>query len=163
MIKYKIKLKTLKGQSLIELVISLGLFAVLAAAIGGIIFTGLGSLERSSQLVKASALAQEGLEAIRAIRNRDWNELVYNQSALKIENNEWLFEGEGTSEQIGRFTRTLSFKSLYRDDKGALAIASQPGSYLDPNSKEVKVEINWEIRPGVQSNIKRTTYLINFP
>ena len=64
-----------KGQSLLEVIIALGLFAIAA----GTVFILLGSQFKSLEIVRdgtqAISLAEEGLEAVRTIRDRYWDEL----------------------------------------------------------------------------------------
>ena len=148
-----------RGQSLVEIVIALGIFAVIASSSVSLVLSGLVSLERGRQLTRASALAREGLEAVRVIRDRDWNELSYSRSAVAVSGNRWVFSGEGTTEQIGEFERTIDFFPVYRDSSGNIADPGFPGARQDASSTRVAVSVNWEIRPGVTSAAERETYL----
>lgn len=149
------------GQSVVEIVVALAIFAVLAAALGTMILGGFSSLKRSSDLIWARALAQEGIEAVRAIRNRNWNELAYSRSAVEVAGNRWVFSGEGTTEEIETFTRVIDFEPVYRDAAGNIAEAGNPGAFLDASSTKVTVDVSWETRTGLDNSIGRTVYLIS--
>jgi len=95
------------GQSLVELVIALALFALMVAGWAGLFMIDYAGVNRSADLTAAEGLAQEALAAAEAIRHRAWNELVYQQSAVTIADSRWTLAGEGTSEQIGKFRRQL--------------------------------------------------------
>jgi hypothetical protein len=149
------------GQSVVEIVVALAIFVFLVAALGSLLLGGFSSLERSTRLIQARALGQEGVEAVRAIRNRDWNELVYGRSGVEVSGGRWIFSGEGTTEEIGRFTRTIDFEPVYRDADGQLAEAGEPGAARDASSTKVTVGISWEIGPGVNGTENRTAYLVD--
>lgn len=150
------------GQSLVELVIALGLFAIIAAALGTSALGNLQALERGGQHIKANLLAQEAIAGVQSIRYRDWQELSYERSGVSITGNQWVLDGEGTTEDIDGFTRTINFTRVYRDILGNLVSAAHPEAVLDPNSRLVTVAVSWAIRPGVDKTLAYTTEIINF-
>ena len=150
------------GQSVIEIVIALALFVIIASSLTFLALGSFDGLERGREFIQAGALAQEGVEAARSIRDRDWGAFSYNRSAVSVSGNRWIFTGEGTTEEIDIFTRTIDFSPVYRDGSGNIVAVGGPGAIVDASSTKVIVNITWEIRPGVDNMITRTTYLTNW-
>ena len=98
---------------------------------------------------------------MRSIRDRDWQELIYERSAVAIAGSQWIFSGEGTTEEIDNFTRIIDFTAVYRDTQGSQVSDSHPDATLDPDSKLVAVTISWAIRPGTDKALVYTTEVIN--
>jgi len=65
------------GQSILEVVVARGVFALIAATLMALAIGGLQGLEQGGEQTQAQALAQEGMEAVRSIRDRAWNENTY--------------------------------------------------------------------------------------
>ncbi|MBU2542735.1 prepilin-type N-terminal cleavage/methylation domain-containing protein, partial [Patescibacteria group bacterium] len=149
-----------KGQSLLEVIVAMAIFALISAAMVSLSLGGLSALEQGGEQTQAEALAQEGVEAVRAIRDSAWNKLVYATSSVSINGSEWEFTGEDTTETIGQYTRTISFADVCRDLSDD--IVDCPGSYTDLHSKKVTVIVDWEIRPGVNNSVQKITYLTNW-
>ena len=72
-------MKNKKGQSLLEVIIAVAVFGLVAATILNFTLGGSQTLLLGGQETKAESLAQQGIEAVRAIRDSAWNELVYSQ------------------------------------------------------------------------------------
>src|SRR5690242_17623362 len=111
-----------KGQSLIELLITIGLMAVvLPAMIVGFVATRSGRAQQEQRL-KATALLQEGEEAARVVRETDWATFAAlstpANTAYKLTHDvatgkTWILTG-GT-ETINGLTRTIYVNDVYRD------------------------------------------------
>ena len=109
---------------------------------------------------QAMALAQEGIEAVRSIKDGAWNELQYNQSKIELTSNQWILSGDGTTEQIGDYLRVISFSDACRDVSNN--IVNCPGTYTDIYSKKVLVVVSWPIRGGVNASVQQIAYLTNW-
>ena len=97
------------AMSLVELIIAMAIFALIVLGLTGMVVGGYTALDRSGEQTEASALAQEGIEAVRSIKNRAWNNLSYSTSGVQIVGGQWTFTGEGTVDTIGKYTRTISW------------------------------------------------------
>src|SRR3990167_4162317 len=64
------------GQTLMELLLALGIFAFIMTAVFALVFGGLTTGLRSEEQDFATMFAQEGLDAARSIRDRDWGSFV---------------------------------------------------------------------------------------
>ena len=148
------------GQSLLEVIIALAIFALIGSFMAPFIVESFVGLERGGEQTQAEALAQEGIEAVRSIKDSAWNEIFYNQSAIIVNLGQWALAGEGTTEQIGQFTRTITFNDVCRD--ASFEIVSCPGDYVDIHSKKITVAVDWETMIGITNSVQQATYLTNW-
>jgi prepilin-type N-terminal cleavage/methylation domain-containing protein len=147
------------GLSILEIIVAMAIFSLVTAALTGLILSGLSSLQQGNDLIKGNSLAQEGLEAVRATSSRTWNDFNLNRSAITSESGQWELVGEGTTQLIDKFTRTIDFFSVYRDVAGNVVSATTTDAYLDSGSKLVKVLVEWEVRPGIKNKTERNSCL----
>ena len=82
------------GTSIIEAVLALAIFALVASSLASLGLGGGSGAIQSADNLEADLLATEGLEAVQAIKNRGWNELNFAPTSELINN---------------RFTRTINF------------------------------------------------------
>jgi Tfp pilus assembly protein PilV len=148
------------GQSLMEVIIAVAVFGLIVASVTSMVVGGNVSTRQGGQQTEALALAQEGIEAVRSIRDRAWNEEKYNQSGVATSSGAWFFSGEGTQEIIGDYTRTIVFGAICRD--GSDNIVACPGTYTDPHSKKVTVTVSWQTINGVTDSVQKIAYLTNW-
>ena len=149
-----------KGQSLLEVIVAMAIFALISAAMITLSLGGFTALEQGGEHTEAKALAQEGIEAVRAIRDSAWNELIYTTSSVSVSSTQWVFDGEDSIETIGQYTRTISFSDVCRDVSDDIAVC--PGDYTDIHSKKVSSVVTWEVRPGVSNSVQQFGYLTNW-
>ncbi len=150
---------TQKGQSIVEVIIAMAVFALIGAAMVTLVVGGFTALEQGGEQTEAAAIAQEGMEAVRAIYNRSWDELRYNQSGVSISSGQWVFDGEGTSDVIGQYTRAITFSNACRNASGD--IADCPAAAADANTKKVISAVSWPIREGLANSARRVCYFMN--
>jgi len=137
-----------RGQSILEIVIALAIFALIASSFVSLTLGSFIAVDSGSEQLTAAALADEGLEAVRSVRDGAWNELIYNQSAISSSTGVWQLVGEGASETIGPYTRTITFTSA--------------GVPVDLYSKNVKSQVDWTTNLGGAASITRETRLTNW-
>lgn len=148
------------GQSLLEVIIAMAVFSLIVAGIASLVLGGFAGLEQGGEQTQAAALAQEALEAVKSIQGRAWNELRYSQSAVALSAGKWVFSGEGTDEQIGQFSRVISFSNVCRN--ASQDIVECPGVYQDVHSKKIIAVVDWTIRPGIDNFVQAAAYLTNW-
>ncbi|MBI2097781.1 MAG: hypothetical protein HYT46_02535 [Candidatus Vogelbacteria bacterium] len=149
-----------KGQSILEVILALAIFALFASAMVSLILGSFEALGRGSDYLAAAALADEGLEAARSIRDGAWNELTVNQSAVTFTSGEWQLIGEGTDEQLGKFHRVLTFSSVCRDSN--LNLTTCPSGTTDLHSRIVKTVVDWMTPVGTAAAVERQTMMTNW-
>ena len=145
------------GFSLIEVIVAVGLFAIIAG--GGVagLIAPLASNRSSGEINKANLLAQEGLEAVRSIRDRNFSNLVSGTVGVGISSSLWSFVG--TSDVTDKFTRIINIKNASRDSGGTL-VAS--GGSTDPDTFLVETDVNWNYSLGDTRNVSISTLLTNW-
>src|SRR6185369_8730762 len=68
---------------------------------------------------KASSIAEEGLEAVRSIRNESFANLVDGNYGLSQSGNKWIFSG--TSDTVGSYTRVIQIATADSTTKTVLS------------------------------------------
>ncbi|MFH1292332.1 MAG: prepilin-type N-terminal cleavage/methylation domain-containing protein, partial [bacterium] len=149
-----------KGQSLLEVIVAMAVFSLIGATMASMVVGGNTALERGKEHTQAQAISQQGIEAVRAVRDMAWNDLKYLQSGVTTSSGQWILKGEGTSDIIDQYTRTIGFNNVCRDVNGD--IVNCPSAYTDPHTKELQVQVNWSVRPGVSNTSTRSFYLTNW-
>jgi|GEM_PF-1189104 len=149
-----------QGQSLLEVILALAIFALISVTLVTMATGGLASLDQGGRQIEAGALAQEGMEAVRAVRDRAWNELVFTTSTVTTTGGQWVLGGEDASATIGDYTRVINFENICRG--AGNNITTCPGAYGDAHSKKVTSEVFWSPRVGVTTSIKLVSYLTNW-
>ena len=153
--------KNQTGVSILEIVVALGVFLILVVSLSSQLLGGSSLMVREKEFLLAGALADEGLEAVRMIARGSWNDLTYGKSEVGTSSGVWILLGEGTSGQIGKFSRQISFFSVYRDNANNQVAGSHSEAVLDLNTKRVVSNVSWEIENGEISTIAREAILIN--
>lgn len=146
-----------QGFSLLEIVVALGVFAIIAGA--GM--SGFGPIlkqnRQSAEIVRANRLAEEGLEAARSIRNRNFTLLSNGTKGIGISEGVWSFIG--TNGVVDKYTRRVSVKKASRDAGGSL-VAS--GGTTDPDTFFVKSWVTWNYSVGQTKSFSLDTVLTNW-
>ncbi len=124
-----------KGQSLIELLVALGIAAVLLPALlTAFVSTREGRVQQNQRL-QAVSILKEAEEAVRVVREKDWNIFAVNGTYHPvISNPTWqLSTGPVT---IDGFTRAVVISDVFRNANGAIVTS---GGTLDPSTKKFAI------------------------
>lgn len=156
----KLNIKKQSGQSILEVIVAMAIFALISAALATMAVGSFNALIQGGEYSRAEALAQEALEAIKSIKDKAWNEGRYDQTAITALGGSWTYEGEGVSEEIDGYTRFIFFNDVCRDSNDD--IVPCPGLYNDIHAKEVVAQISWESGSGKNNIIERKTYITNW-
>ena len=149
------------GQSVLEVIVAMAIFSLIGAAMAAMAVGGFTGLEQGGEHTQAEALAQEGIEAVRAVRDKDWDSLTCTNCVAEISGKEWILSN-GANETIGQYTRTITLSDVYRDSSNDIVDVGVPGATLDQYTKLTEVEVNWTIRQGIINTVEQTTYLTNW-
>ena len=134
--------KERKGFTLIEVLFSI---VLMSGALSAILLSMSGQISQitaSSQELEASALAEEGIEAARSIRDGDWEALAVGTHGLEFTAGTWLFSG--SSDTFNDFTREVTVTEI------------------STNERQVDVDVTWEGRNGQTRNYELSTVLGNW-
>lgn len=99
------------GLSLVEVVLSSAIFLLVVMGLSGVLIYGQETTAVGGALTRGTLLADEGLSALRNLRDSDWANLSYTSgSGLSTAGNQWSFSG--SSDTTGPFTREVQIESL---------------------------------------------------
>ena len=135
-----------RGQSLIELIIAIGIFATIISSLAFFILESYISGKLAKEVTIANFLAQEGLEAVKSIRDNNWSDLIAGDYGLAISGGYWIFQGgsEDISSQLRGGTRIIKIENI------------------DENRKKITSRVNWQFDGGRNEEVKLITYLTNW-
>lgn len=135
--------KHLPGQALIEILIASGVFLIGVMSIFSLVL-GSSSLARDSDPSRrASEYARQGIDAVRLIRNQDWETLQDGTYGLQFTNNSWsLVPGNNSS---NGFTRELTLTTYSGNQKILKSrVVWQPSSLRTSELTFVTALTNWQ-------------------
>jgi type II secretory pathway pseudopilin PulG len=158
-----IYLKSQNGQSLVELLIVIGLCAVLLPVIITGLVSSRGGKAQQKERAEAITLIKEAEEVIRSIREKDWTSLSPIDSELHV-----VREGTGwaladTAETINGFTRKIVINNVYRDFVTGSIIPTGTAAQVDPSTKKITISVSWDkpVPASVDSTVYLTRYVNN--
>lgn len=149
------------GFGIIETLVAMGIFTIVASTAATTVLHSFSANRLGDQETEATLFAQEGIEAVRSIKNQGWNAFVSSAVAhncasgcgLDSLSGSWAFSsGSDTSET---FTRTITISNVYRT--GADII--EGGATLDQDVKKITSTVTWNFSPSRSNTTKVVTYL----
>lgn len=149
-----------KGLSLLEIIIALAIFALIASSVGALWMTGTQASDRGALYERASVWAEESLEGSRWIAWNNWDSLLVNQSGIDRQASAWVLKGEGTYDIQGGLSRRLLFTNVCRTVLSG-PITDCPNGVNDPATRKVRVIISWPAPGGGTTTLERSLLLIN--
>ena len=121
-----------------------------------------GIIFRVTRNTEAVALAEEGIEGVRSLRDDGWttNITTLTENATYypvISANKWTLTNTNPGTVNNLYTRTVVIAGVNRDVNDDIAVAGTD----DPNTKEVTVKVTWKEGQDVQ-DVTIVTYITNF-
>jgi len=132
----------ISGFSVIEVVLAAGLFGLIITALTSILVYGEESSALAGQRARAVFLAEEGMEAVRNIRDENFANLTDGNYGLQVSSNQWALSG--VSDTIDVFTRQINI------------------STVDPNRKAITSTVLWQQNSQRIGLVVLTTRLTNW-
>ncbi|OGI83410.1 hypothetical protein A2997_01675 [Candidatus Nomurabacteria bacterium RIFCSPLOWO2_01_FULL_36_10b] len=142
MVLYFIKKQYCIGFSLLEVILSVSLVAIIGTSIVAFLGFNREGLERASTHTDAYVLAEEGMHAIRAIRDESFDNISDGTFGLLLKNNKWEFIPN--SDINGEYTRSI----IVNIDT--------------PDIAEVEVHVSWNDAIGKEQEVVLNSYLTNW-
>ncbi|MDD4830914.1 MAG: prepilin-type N-terminal cleavage/methylation domain-containing protein [Candidatus Pacebacteria bacterium] len=135
-----------KGYSLIELMIAMGVLALSVSAITFLTLDSYISLRSGQEETRAVFLAQEGLEAARAIRDDNWDSISNGSHGLAFVSGKWQFFGEeeNISDKLSGGTRKIEVEQI------------------DEERKKITSSIFWDFSSSRPREVSLSTYFSNW-
>jgi type II secretory pathway pseudopilin PulG len=149
------------GQSLIELLLAIGLLAIVIPSILTVFVVSRQGKPQQLERTKAVAALQEAEEAIRTIRQTNWDDIATNGTFHPIiSGSKWTLEtGVETIDSETSLTRQIDIEDVYRDNTGKI-VPEGDDTTLDPSSKKVTITVSWQ-KP-YPSSMSETSYLTRY-
>lgn len=152
------------GQSLIEIVVALGLLAIVFTGSWQVLHDSFMSISQEITSLKAHYLIVEGLEGIRSMRDENWNVLVDGTKHFEYDEsdplNKVLILSDGEETVLGFYRRRLEISSVSRDPDTGKIIPYDP-LFIDNDTKQVEVIVQWDYK-GIERTDMERIYLTNW-
>ena len=149
-----------KGLSLVEILVALAIFALVASSVGVLVMDSYSSSQKGGERSKAEAFAQEGIEAVRSIRERGWNELPVGQYGLTSDKNYWRLTAG--PDILDSYSREIIIEKACRGPQGTIVSCSEPDAALDLYTKKITSRVTWSGITGRPSEARLVSYLTNW-
>ncbi|MBT4349471.1 type II secretion system protein [bacterium] len=135
------KFKSGAGFSLIELIVAIAIFAILASGVLYVVTSSYTNFYGVGDKQSIAEFAQEGLEAVRSIRENSWQYMEDNVGSnlgiAKDANEIWEFSGSENT--LGDLTRVITLSVVSRDTDGNI---TEGAGAEDPLTKKVTVTVS---------------------
>lgn len=158
-------MKISNGQSLVEILVVIGLLSILLPALITGLVSSRGGEAQQKQRIDATAFLKEGADAVRNIKYIDWNSFACfvaggtcNPSSLSVylqynsTSHQWEL-ATGAVPTVNGFTRTILISNVNRDSSGNIAVSGNN----DPSTKKVTITVAWST--PYNSSVISTFYL----
>lgn len=150
------------GFGLVEIVIASAIISVSIFSLSAMAVIGSRLQSQSLEKIRANFLAEEGIEAMRFLRDKSWNT---NLAPLNPGTNYYLSFASSTSRwSVGSvavpridsfFERTITVESVFRDSNDDIVLL---GGTNDPDTKKITGIVSWQER-NATSTAQLSTYL----
>src|SRR3989344_1973745 len=152
-IKLKIPIIGRPGQSLIEILIAIGLAGILLPALlTGLVASREGKAQEGQPL-QATALMRESEEAVRSVREKGWTNVSADGTYdVAVSGSEWILTPCPCS-PVNGFSRQVVIADAQRDASGQIV---ESGGTVDPSTKLVTVSVSWST--PFASSVESTSY-----
>lgn len=142
------------GFSLIELLFAGAIFSVFATGLVEVILFGLESDRLGEETTIAAEYASEGIEAMRYIKAKNFDDLVITDAAgIARENGDWILSGMDNT--FGKYTRVISIEGVNRDGGGNI---DESGGNTDSDTKKAIVTVSWNVTPLRSDSVVLETF-----
>lgn len=152
-----------KGISIVEIILASAIISLSVISIsvvyGNFVILSVGNTEK----VQAEFLLDEGVEAIKIMRDASWSRIASTTPGTKYyfiwSQNQW---GATTTPSLvgDKFTRTFTTYSVHRDVSTFNILSSTSSGSLDTGTRKVDIAVSWS-QKGATSSKSTTMYIFN--
>ncbi len=150
--------KNLKGYSLTELVLAIGIFAIISSMLVLLVVDATRTLENTRTRSKASLLTQDVYNSLILIKSQAWYELAQHTN----DGNKYLDYSSGTYNILDGerneegLTYSFTVEEVQRDSNRNIV---ESGGTVDPHSRLISINISWVDRIGKVHTINPRMYV----
>ncbi|MGH7926328.1 MAG: type IV pilus modification PilV family protein [Candidatus Binatia bacterium] len=150
------------GFGLVEIVVVAGIVSTVFVGMFQLVILATRPIASSTREAEATYLAEEALEAVRALRNENWTDNITPLSNgttyyPTLISNRWTLSTTNTGPVQGLYAQTVVLGAAYRDGNDNIS----PTGTLDENTKKVTATVTWT-EHGQTKNVTLETYITNF-
>ena len=150
------KIKKFKAFSIIELLVAMTAFLLIAIPVGAVISLGYRNLTYDNAYMKAVFYAEEGIEAARFIRAASWDNLDPGVYGIQLAKGGWELTEDPQTEN--GYLRSIIISNVFRDSSGNISdISGTP----DPNTKKIESKVSWTWLSLQNKEVSFVVYLTN--
>lgn len=136
-------LKTKIGQALVEMMVGMGIAAVIMPAIVTSFFAARGGSAQEAVRMQASGRLREAREVLRIIKESSWDNVKNDGTYhLVLNGGVWSLSGGAETNLDGLFTRQIVIGPAYRTPSNQIANTNGSNT-LDPSTKHVTITVSW--------------------
>ena len=154
-----------KGSGLVEVLVAVFIFSIILGSLITASNTYLSGAEDNLKSTRGAYLAEEGIEAIKIMRDISWNNIgilsdntdyyLYFDTSSST-NNTW--RATSTISSLDSiYTRAFKLDSVFRDLEGRIITSS---GTLDLNTRKVSVSVSWPSKNTITTKTL-STYITN--
>ncbi|OGH23524.1 MAG: hypothetical protein A2698_00665 [Candidatus Levybacteria bacterium RIFCSPHIGHO2_01_FULL_42_15] len=151
-------MRQIRGQSLIELLVTIALVSILLPALLTGFFSSRMNRAQQNQRLQAEGYLKEAQEALRSIREKDWTTLAVNGTYHPIvSGSSWALASGEEQLNNGALIRQIIISDVFRDVNGTIVSS---GGTTDPSTKKIVISASWTspIAYAVSSALYVTRY-----
>jgi Tfp pilus assembly protein PilV len=159
------KINLQKGSGLVEILVAIFVFTIIVGSLITASNQYLSGAEENLKSVKGAYLGQEGIEAVKIIRDTNWSNIssltagtsyyLYFDTSSST-NNTW--KATTTASFVDSvFVRTFKLTTVNRDANGRIVTS---GGTLDTNTEKVTVSVSWPSKSTTTTKFL-STYITN--
>lgn len=149
-----------RGIGLVEVLVAVFIFTVILSSLVFISNLYLSGTTDSLRNTQAAYLAEEGVEAIKTIRDNSWDDIISiptnNKRYLNFSIASSTWQVSTDEEMIGIFSRSFVTDVVNRDSNGDISLSGVE----DVNTKKIIVTISWNGKKGIITK-NLITYITN--
>jgi len=132
------------GETMFEVLLSLALLALITTGVFTLLPTQFAQQEQTKDTDKAYALAEEGLQAARAVRDKAWTSITTGDHGVRLQASTWSFLG---SEDVtdGVYHRVVAVTDVSATQKQAVSTVTWQGRGAQQKSVRLSTQLtNWQ-------------------
>ncbi len=154
-------MRTQRGFSIIEIIVAMGIVMIISVTAITTVVGSFSTNRLGDEQTRASQYAQEGIEAVRSIKNQGWTTPFLATSCVAgcgiASGASWSWSG--TSNTLTGMTRIITVSPVSRDGSGNVVSS---GGTNDPDTRKVTSTVTWNFTPTRSDIVSFSTYLTNF-
>lgn len=150
------------GLGLVEIVVVAGIISIVFVGLLQLLVLTLRPVEESVRQTQATFFAEEGIEAVKAMRNGGWSTNIDPLASSTtyypvIVSDDWALTTTDPGPVDGMYDRTVVLEDVYRDANDDIASTGT----LDSKTKKVVSTVSW-LDHEQSKTVTIETYITNF-